>query len=288
RPRGCAPRRRPRSAPPPPTARGRRSWRSRAAPVRAARPRRPGDRWPERPACWPNVLQEKDPRRVLLIPRGRAPPGKSPSSLTRLRGGEAAEKGQTGRLALFRVELGPEHRAAADGGAERRAVLAGQRHVLGPFRIRIVAVHEVEERPVGDVAGGRPAPRLVPPHVRDLRPGRSTNRRTRPGRTPRPSASGFSSLRSNSSCIPMQIPKKGRPLVRKAPIAWRRAPPPRSSAAAQAPNAPWPGTTSLSARATVSASALTAPSAPTAVSAFSTLRRLPLPRSATTTRPLTS
>ena len=85
----------------------------------------------------------------------------------------------------------------------------------------------------------------------------------------------------------MQIPKNGRPASMTDRTAWRMAPPPRSSPAAHAPNAPWPGTTSLSARATVSASSLIATRAPTAASAFSTLRRLPLPRSATTTVALT-
>ena len=81
----------------------------------------------------------------------------------------------------------------------------------------------------------------------------------------------------------MQMPKNGRPARITLGTDWRSAPPPRSSPAAHAPNAPWPGTTSLSARATVSASALIATRAPTAASAFSTLRRFPLPRSATTT-----
>src|SRR5664279_3431629 len=49
------------------------------------------------------------------------------------------------------------------------------------------------------------------------------------------------------------------------------------------PKAPWPGTTTLSARAIASASAVTSTSAPAAVSAFSTLRRLPVPVSATAT-----
>ena len=61
------------------------------------------------------------------------------------------------------------------------------------------------------------------------------------------------------------------------------APPSRSRPATQPPNAPWPGTTILSARATRSASDVTMTSAPTSVSAFSTLRRLPLPVSATAT-----
>ena len=54
----------------------------------------------------------------------------------------------------------------------------------------------------------------------------------------------------------MQIPKNGRPAWITLSTAWRIAPPPRSSPAAQAPNAPCPGTTSLSARATASASSL--------------------------------
>ena len=44
-----------------------------------------------------------------------------------------------------------------------------------------------------------------------------------------------------------------------------------------APKAPWPGTTTLSAVATWSASRVTKASAPARVNAFSTLRRLPLP-----------
>src|SRR5450432_1871528 len=65
--------------------------------------------------------------------------------------------------------------------------------------------------------------------------------------------------------------------------AARRAPPSRSRPATQPPNAPCPGTTTLSARATRSASDVTTTSAPTSASAFSTLRRLPLPVSATAT-----
>ena len=60
----------------------------------------------------------------------------------------------------------------------------------------------------------------------------------------------------------MQMPKNGRPARITLVTDWRSAPPPPSSPAAHAPNAPWPGTTSLSARATVSASALIETRAP--------------------------
>ncbi len=52
----------------------------------------------------------------------------------------------------------------------------------------------------------------------------------------------------------------------------------------QPPNAPCPGTTILSARAMTSASDVTVTSAPAVASAFSTLRRFPVPVSATATR----
>ena len=83
---------------------------------------------------------------------------------------------------------------------------------------------------------------------------------------------------------PIEIPEKAPGRGFLVQTAWRIAPPPRSSLP---PRRRRKRALSrhhqLVVRATASASSLIADAAPTAASAFSTLRRFPLPRSATTT-----
>ena len=95
---------------------------------------------------------------------------------------------------------------------------------------------------------------------------------TVPGRIPRPEAPSCSVLDSNSNCIPRQIPSSGTPAAARSISASPS--PVRSRLRIASGNAPTPGRMIALASRT---SAVTTDSAPTCASAFSTLRRLPIP-----------
>src|SRR5437867_686251 len=83
--------------------------------------------------------------------------------------------------------------------------------------------------------------RAFQPMCGTLRAGSAAKRTTRPGRMPRPATGPNSSLSSNRSCMPRQMPRKGRP----ERIACRTGStrPSRVRFAMQAPKAPTPGRT---------------------------------------------
>ena len=89
---------------------------------------------------------------------------------------------------------------------------------------------------------------------------------------PRPRAPSCSVEDSNSSCIPRQIPSSGTPAAARSINCSPR--PVRSRLRIASGNAPTPGRTIADASRT---SSVTTDSAPTCASAFSTLRRLPIP-----------
>ena len=107
-----------------------------------------------------------------------------------------------------------------------------------------------------------------------FRPGASS-RVTVPASSPSPSAPSCSVEAAKSSCMPRQMPSTGTPASARSrssstsPSPWRRR--------IASGNAPTPGSTIASAPAIVSRSAVRATRAPTCSSAFSTLRRLPIP-----------
>ena len=97
-----------------------------------------------------------------------------------------------------------------------------------------------------------------------------------PGRRPRPRWRPCSSLSSNSSCMPMQMPSSGvpAPTASRSDAARARA---ASISSIVAPKAPSPGSTSASARRSTSGSPVSTTSAPAWRKPFVTLPRLPMP-----------
>ena len=227
------------------------------------------------------ALSRRPCSRRTAAPSSRSIAGKTSIGVARLRsnrvrlptvdtrareasGARSAQQGQPRRLALFGVELAGEHVVARDRRAEvaRRAGSTARRPRGAPASGSSCA-RSRSSAPSG-VARGGAGRRRRPARASGSSPcagssGRasSAKRRTRPGRTPRPArvrvllAALEQQLHADADARRTACPRGSR-----SSTAWRSAPPPRSSPAAQAPNAPWPGTTSLSARATASASAL--------------------------------
>ncbi len=100
-------------------------------------------------------------------------------------------------------------------------------------------------------------------------------RRILPGTTPTPSLTGPSSLASNSSCMPTQMPSRGRPP--SSHPATAAAPPAEPRPLRQAPYAPTPGTTSPAAPPASATVGTTRTSAPARSSALAAEWRFPTP-----------
>ena len=69
-------------------------------------------------------------------------------------------------------------------------------------------------------AGAHFCSRSFQPMCGTGRPAAASNMVTRPGTRPRPSTPPFSSLPSNSSCRPRQMPRNGRPSCSSVHKAW--------------------------------------------------------------------
>src|SRR5206468_3885882 len=93
-----------------------------------------------------------------------------------------------------------------------------------------------------------------------LRAGSAAKRATRPGRMPRPATGPNSSLSSKRSCMPRQMPRKGRP-ARMACLTGSTRPS-EVRFAMQAPKAPTPGRTTPGALAMRSGSRVTSAAFP--------------------------
>ena len=110
-------------------------------------------------------------------------------------------------------------------------------------------------------------------------PAASSNRPTTPGMNPSPPQPPSSALSSNSTCMPMHIPKK-LPLPSAAPARYARSassyPLPRNASMAW-PNAPTPGKTSLSARSMSAIDPTSLMVYPSLVMAFLMERMFPAP-----------
>ncbi len=98
---------------------------------------------------------------------------------------------------------------------------------------------------------------------------------TSPPSRPSPAAPSCSDERSNSSCMPRQTPSSGAPAAARS----RRtsSSPSRATLRIASGKAPTPGRITPSAARIASASDVMTGRAPTCSSAFSTLRRLPMP-----------
>ncbi len=96
-----------------------------------------------------------------------------------------------------------------------------------------------------------------------------------PGRTPSPGTAGLSSEPSYSICMPMQMPRNGRPDAAHSMAS--SSSPVRSSASMQRPKLPTPGSTTPAASRISPGSAVSRASAPMCSSAFCAEWRLPMP-----------
>ena len=209
-------------------------------------------------------------------PRGRRADRSRDSSFTRPPRTSRSSASPT-RLALLGVELAREHVVAC--GPPRRTARRASASSATTRRIRrhgAIRVHEVDVRAVGDARA-------------------AARRAARPGSSPCAGPSARGSPGGSRVDAPAQHAEAGdsRPprCARTAPAARGRcrgtacrarsprAAPRRGRARASprmnTPNAPWPGTTILSARRTTSGSRVTTTSPPTCASARSTERRLP-------------
>ena len=134
--------------------------------------------------------------------------------------------------------------------------------------------------PVRDLGERRHAPHdpeLVPAHVRHLALGVAREADDAPGEDARgPRTPGDSSLSSNSSCMPTQMPRNGRPDAR--PRAARARPARgRAGSACTCRRRPAPAARRAGADAMRSGSLVTSAACPRRSNAFCALRRLPTP-----------
>jgi hypothetical protein len=227
--------------------------------------------------------------------KDRAPPPKSGpyGQITALccRRRKIAIDPQSLGLALFRMELGREQPPAGDRGDKRGAVVALGQHQAPVLGHAVVAVDEIERFALVRQAflEGRPPPdesaRCSSPCAGTLSAAGSLKRTTRPGKIPSPLTSP-SSEPSKSACMPRQTPRNGRSLaIQSATVA---SSPDERSDRTQSRNAPTPGRTRPPAPHSPASAGVrtTTGDAPTASSAFVTLRRLQMPVSMTATRAL--
>ncbi len=117
----------------------------------------------------------------------------------------------------------------------------------------------------------------TPASSRSTVPGQAAQpsvRQSFPGATV-PGPPGASVLAVNSTCMPTQMPRTGRPSSSRRAISL--SPPTARSPDMHAANAPTPGTASPSQSSAASASAVTSTSAPTRASARCAERRFPEP-----------
>ena len=195
--------------------------------------------------------------RPAAPPRARARPGAGPapcSSTLSERPDPVAQQRGAGVAGLLRVELGgasagrsrPRPRTGRHRARPRSPAAPGSgRWSRGSTRARRTSARSRSARPrCRRTAWCRRAPSTV------FQPMCGTigacSRSTTPGHSSQPSVSTpCSTPRSNSTCMPTQIPSTGRPPASRRPIT--RSPRTRRSPAMHAANAPTPGTTSPSA-----------------------------------------
>src|SRR3954470_2582347 len=119
------------------------------------------------------ITTRSHPTRPLAYQKFYRPPA---HALSRLPFQEIGDQRKPKFLALFRVELRPDHAVAGDDRGDRPAILGLRDEVAAISRIELIGVHEIGVQPVwperNAVQQRMLAPRRqrVPAHVRDLQP----------------------------------------------------------------------------------------------------------------------